>query len=149
MKQKDMVIKVTGSNLGEVHFTVKGPTETMFEGGVYHGKIILPANFPFGAPDVQLISPSGRFTPHKAICINGYTAWHKESWSPAVTISSIVRAVQSLFSELSQTGIGYDFTPDQSEVKRLLPQSKVFVCPECGLKHTDCFKDEEKTPEKA
>ena len=71
--------------------------------------IKLPPDFPFSAPDIQLLSPSGRFDVNKNICINGYTAWHKDTWSPAINITAIIHAVQSLFSDLSQHGIGYDF----------------------------------------
>ena len=30
------------SNLFEWHFTLRGPPDTEFEGGIYHGRIILP-----------------------------------------------------------------------------------------------------------
>ena len=34
----------------EWHFTIKGPSETDFEGGYYHGIIILPSSYPFKPP---------------------------------------------------------------------------------------------------
>jgi len=34
----------------EWHFTIKGPSETDFEGGYYHGVILLPSSYPFKPP---------------------------------------------------------------------------------------------------
>jgi ubiquitin-protein ligase len=93
LKQTDMRIKVVNNDYSQIHFSVNGPAGTMFEGGIYHGKIILPKNFPFSAPSIQLLSNSGRFELNKDICINGYTAWHSDTWSPAINVSAIVRAV--------------------------------------------------------
>jgi ubiquitin-conjugating enzyme E2 J1 len=43
-------------NIFEWHFTVRGPRETDFEGGVYHGKIILPSEYPFKPPDIVFLT---------------------------------------------------------------------------------------------
>ena len=88
-----MHIVVIGNDYSQVHFSVQGPKNTIFENGIYHGKIVLPKDYPFNAPMIQLLNKSGRFTINKDICINGYTAWHSDTWSPATGISSIVRAV--------------------------------------------------------
>lgn len=34
------------TDLFEMHFTVRGPPETAFEGGLYHGRILLPPEYP-------------------------------------------------------------------------------------------------------
>jgi hypothetical protein len=49
------------SNLYEWHFTFAGPPDTVFEGGVYHGRVLLPADYPASAPHVQMMTPNGRF----------------------------------------------------------------------------------------
>jgi len=38
------------------HFTIKGPTETEFEGGIYHGKIELPFDYPFKPPALYFLT---------------------------------------------------------------------------------------------
>lgn len=43
-------------NLFEWHFTVQGPPATDFEGGVYHGRILLPAEYPMKPPNIILIT---------------------------------------------------------------------------------------------
>jgi len=41
-------------NIFEWHFTMRGPKNTEFEGGVYHGKIILPTEYPLKTPRYYL-----------------------------------------------------------------------------------------------
>ena len=52
-----------------------------YAGGVYHGKVIFPAEYPFKAPNVVMCTPSGRFEPNAKICMS-MTAFHPESWNP-------------------------------------------------------------------
>jgi hypothetical protein len=49
------------NNLYEWHFTFAGPPDTVFEGGIYHGRVLLPADYPASAPHVQMMTPNGRF----------------------------------------------------------------------------------------
>lgn len=35
---------------------MRGPKDSPFEGGVYHGRIELPDNYPFGAPDFYFLT---------------------------------------------------------------------------------------------
>jgi len=43
-------------NLFEWHFTVQGPPATDFEGGVYHGRILLPTEYPMKPPNIILLT---------------------------------------------------------------------------------------------
>ncbi len=45
-------VRPTQDNIFEWHFTVRGPSGTPFEGGVYHGRILLPAEYPFKPPNI-------------------------------------------------------------------------------------------------
>ena len=49
------------SNLLEWHYLVTGPEGTPYEGGLYHGKLVFPKQFPFKPPSIYMITPSGRF----------------------------------------------------------------------------------------
>jgi hypothetical protein len=55
-------------NLHEWHFTVSGPVGTVYEGGLYHGRILLPADYPASAPRLQMLNPSGRFEVRAVRC---------------------------------------------------------------------------------
>ena len=48
----------TQGNLFEWHFTIRGPTETPYENGIYHGKIVLPNNWPMSPPDIYFLTVS-------------------------------------------------------------------------------------------
>lgn len=48
-------------NLFEWHFTLRGPAESDFARGLYHGRIMLPTDYPFRPPDVQFLTPNGRW----------------------------------------------------------------------------------------
>ncbi|KAI8594517.1 ubiquitin-conjugating enzyme/RWD-like protein [Dissophora ornata] len=56
------------TDIFEWHFTIRGPEETDFEGGLYHGRILLPNNYPFAPPSLMFLtvssSSSSRFFVH-------------------------------------------------------------------------------------
>ncbi|KPP79288.1 ubiquitin-conjugating enzyme E2 J1-like [Scleropages formosus] len=43
-------------NLFEWHFSVRGPPDSDFDGGVYHGRIILPPEYPMKPPSIILLT---------------------------------------------------------------------------------------------
>lgn len=40
----------------EWHFTIRGPPDTEFEGGIYHGRIMLPTDYPFKPPNIMFLT---------------------------------------------------------------------------------------------
>ena len=48
-------------NIFEWHFTIRGAEGTDFSGGIYHGRILLPAEYPMKPPNIVLLTPNGRF----------------------------------------------------------------------------------------
>jgi ubiquitin-conjugating enzyme E2 J1 len=64
------------------HFTIRGPEDTEFAGGVYHGRIVLPSDYPFKPPGIMMLTPNGRFETHKKICLSA-SDFHPELWQPA------------------------------------------------------------------
>jgi ubiquitin-conjugating enzyme E2 J1 len=43
-------------NIYEWHFTIRGPADSAFDGGVYHGSILLPQDYPFKPPNIVLLT---------------------------------------------------------------------------------------------
>jgi hypothetical protein len=39
------------------HFTIRGPPDSDFQGGRYHGRILLPSEYPFKPPDIVMLTP--------------------------------------------------------------------------------------------
>ncbi|KAL6532536.1 Ubiquitin-conjugating enzyme E2 32 [Orobanche gracilis] len=57
-------------NIFEWQFAIRGPRDSEFEGGIYHGRIQLPADYPFKPPSFMLLTPNGRFETQTKICLS-------------------------------------------------------------------------------
>jgi ubiquitin-conjugating enzyme E2 J1 len=68
-------------NLFDWHFVLRGPEDTPFAGGMYHGRIILPAQYPYKPPEFMFLCPTGRFEVGKKICLS-ISQHHPELWQP-------------------------------------------------------------------
>lgn len=142
-KNPDAYYKFRLTNSGDlhnIHFSCRGPKDTIFEGGIYHGKLILPAAFPFKPPDLLMITPSGRFETNKKICFS-YTSYHPETWSPALKFKDIILGFLSLFNESSENAIGMITTLDKSAIMQYKESNKKFTCAECGMCHSTLLKE--------
>ncbi|CAB9504505.1 Probable ubiquitin-conjugating enzyme E2 33 [Seminavis robusta] len=116
----------------EWHFTIRGADGTDFEGGVYHGRIMLPPEYPFKPPHIIFLTPSGRFETNTKVCLS-FSAYHPELWQPAWGIRLILEALISFLPTPADGAIGaLDWTGD--ERKRLAVKSVHYHCPTCGCK---------------
>merc|ERR1711862_703666 len=104
----------------EWHFTIRGPEGTEFEGGYYHGRILLPPEYPFKPPHGIFTTPSGRFETHTKICLS-FTAYHQELWQPAWGIRLILEALISFLPTPADGAIGaLDWTKEERRRKSYL-----------------------------
>lgn len=122
-------------NLHEFHFCIRGPEDSEFKGGIYHGRIILPPQYPFKAPDIMLMTPNGRFELNKKICLS-ITGYHDETWQPAWGIRTALVGLASFFSTEAKGAIGGIDAPEK-ERRRLAALSKDWTCPTCAMKNID------------
>ncbi|KAH7573483.1 hypothetical protein ACOSP7_007178 [Xanthoceras sorbifolium] len=79
-------------NLFEWQFAIKGPRDTEFEGGIYHGRIQLPAEYPFKPPSFMLLTPNGRFETQTKICLS-ISNHHPEHWQPSWSVRTALVAL--------------------------------------------------------
>ncbi|KAL4110506.1 hypothetical protein PRIC1_002197 [Phytophthora ramorum] len=118
------------TNMFDWHFTLRGPRDTEFEGGIYHGRIILPSDYPFKPPNIMLLTPNGRFEVKKKICLS-ISAYHPEEWQPAWGVRLILEALISFMPTKGEGAIGaLDFPAE--ERKRLAKLSVDYKCETCG-----------------
>jgi ubiquitin-conjugating enzyme E2 J2 len=114
----------SASSLQEWHYVILGEKETDFAGGVYHGTISFPPDYPFSPPSIRMYTPSGRFIPGKSICLS-MTSFHPESWSPSWSISTILLGFQSYFYS-NDHGIGALCSTPAHEIRRLASESMAY-----------------------
>lgn len=102
-------------NLFEWHFTVRGPPSTEFENGYYHGRILLPSQYPMKPPDIILLTPNGRFETNKKICLS-ISGHHPESWQPSWSIRTALLALIAFMPTKPGGTIGsLDYTPEERQ----------------------------------
>eukprot|EP00742_Colponemidia_sp_Colp-10_P003732 GILJ01003972.1.p1 GENE.GILJ01003972.1~~GILJ01003972.1.p1 ORF type:complete len:308 (+),score=23.34 GILJ01003972.1:42-926(+) len=117
-------------NLFEWHFTIRGPLDTEFAGGLYHGRIVLPSDYPYQPPSIMLLTPNGRFEVRTKICLS-ISSHHPEFWQPAWSVRTILEALITFMPTEAKGAIGsLEFTKE--ERKRLALESTNFECPLCG-----------------
>lgn len=56
------------------HFSFNGVADSTYDGGCYHGKIILSPDYPRKAPAICVMTPNGRWEVGKEICLSGLFA---------------------------------------------------------------------------
>ncbi|KAI6039004.1 UBC-like protein [Pisolithus marmoratus] len=125
----------------EWHCTLRGPTGTEFEGGLYHFRILLPAEYPFRPPSLMMLTPNGRFELNTKICIS-FTNYHEEEWQPAWGVRTAILGLQGFFPLRGQAanGVGSVEYPI-SERKRLAQLSREWVCPKCRMSNLEYLPD--------
>ncbi|KAK8724988.1 hypothetical protein OTU49_011019 [Cherax quadricarinatus] len=117
-------------NLFEWHFTVRGPADSEFDGGIYHGRIIMPADYPMKPPNIIFLTPNGRFETNKKICLS-ISGHHPETWQPSWSIRTALLAIIGFMPTPANGTIGsLDYTA--SERAKLAKKSLEYECPQCG-----------------
>jgi len=86
------------------NFLIRGPPDSPFAGGEYHGLLLFPSEYPFKPPGIKMLTPSGRFQPDKKICFS-MSDFHPGSWNPAWSVATILTGLLSfMLSDEMTTG---------------------------------------------
>ncbi|CDI81320.1 ubiquitin-conjugating enzyme e2, putative [Eimeria acervulina] len=113
----------------EWHFTLRGPPDSPFEGGMYHGRIVLPKNYPFAPPSLMLLTRNGRFDVNKKICLSA-SSHHPELWQPAWGIRTLLDALCAFFPTPAQ-GALHALEASEKDRRQMALESASWVCPVC------------------
>jgi ubiquitin-conjugating enzyme E2 J1 len=143
------IVSIIGDNILEYHFTIRGPPATEFEGGLYHGRLLLPFNYPFAPPSIMLLNPNGRFEVNKKICLS-MSNFHPELWQPAWGIRTMMEALRSFFPTPGDGAIGaLDWPVDIR--KNLALESRSWTCEICSKRNDEILLhfEENQVPEKS
>ena len=124
-------------NVFEWHFTVKGPEDSEFEGGIYHGRLTLPPEYPLKPPSIMLLTPNGRFEVNTKICLNA-SGYHPEEWKPSWSIKTLLVALRSFMTTSGKGAIGaVDASPEDRKI--LAKRSLDWKCQRCGSCNSHVF----------
>ncbi|XP_063899901.1 ubiquitin-conjugating enzyme E2 J1-like [Zophobas morio] len=125
-------------NIFEWHFTIRGPQDSPYQDGVYHGRILLPSEYPFKPPNIILLTPNGRFETGKKICLS-ISAYHPEFWRPSWSIRTVLIALISHFISDGKGSVG---SLDYSEEERIIlaKKSSTWKCESCGVENIRLIK---------
>lgn len=94
-----LIVRPLETNFLHAHFLLAGEAfyDMPYEGGVYHGVLKFPSNYPMGPPAVIMRTPSGRFQPDQKICFS-MSDFHKEEWNPMWNIGTILTGLVSFMN---------------------------------------------------
>jgi len=90
------------ANILEWHYIIDGPESSPYEGGIYHGKLVFPREFPFKPPSIYMITPNGRFMCNTRLCLS-ISDFHPDTWNPAWSVSTILTGLLSFMLEKQPT----------------------------------------------
>ncbi|KAI0342960.1 UBC-like protein [Trametopsis cervina] len=86
------------------NYIIRGPPDSPFAGGEYHGVLLFPSEYPFKPPGIKMLTPSGRFQPDRKICFS-MSDFHPGTWNPAWSVATILTGLLSfMLSDEMTTG---------------------------------------------
>ncbi|KIW03453.1 uncharacterized protein PV09_05223 [Verruconis gallopava] len=129
------------SDLFEWHFTLRGPADSPFSAGIYHGRITLPPQYPLRPPSFRFLTPSGRFECNREICLS-ISGFHEETWQPAWGIRTAILALRSHMDAPAKGQVG-GVESDDATRRRLAETSRSFTCQVCGRSNKAILDEQE------
>ncbi|XP_005175937.1 ubiquitin-conjugating enzyme E2 J2 [Musca domestica] len=119
------------ANILEWHYVIKGPEDSPYYGGYYHGTLLFPPQYPFKAPAIFMLTPSGRFKIRTRLCLS-ISDYHPETWDASWRVGTILMGLLSFMMESTPTigSIETGLSEKQQLAKRSLAfnlKNKTFV----------------------
>jgi len=101
----DFVAQAFEENIFEWHFVIRGPPDTDFEGGLYHGRILLPSEYPMKPPSFMMLTKNGRFETNTKICLS-ISDYHPEHWQPSWSMRTALTALVAFLPTPGKGAVG-------------------------------------------
>ncbi|KAH8733259.1 ubiquitin-conjugating enzyme [Ilyonectria robusta] len=127
------------SDFFEWHFTLRGPPNSVYSDGIYHGRIVLPPTYPLRPPSFRFMTPNGRFEANREICLS-ISGHHEETWQPAWGVRTALVALRSFMETDARGQLGGLETTDTVR-QRLASESSAFKCAACGKTNGEIIKE--------
>ncbi|KAK2882491.1 hypothetical protein FQN49_000290 [Arthroderma sp. PD_2] len=127
---------VSDSNLFDWHFTLAGPpAPSPYANGIYHGRIVLPPQYPLRPPSFRFLTPSGRFEVNREICLS-ISGHHEQTWQPAWGIRTALTAIRSFMDGEAKGQVGGLDATNEAR-KDWANRSRGWVCSGCSEGRTN------------
>ena len=84
---------------------VVGPSSLVAQGGIYHGRILLPPEYPFKPPSFMMLTQNGRFETGVKICLS-ISSHHPEHWQPSWSVRTALTALIAFMPTPGNGAIG-------------------------------------------
>ncbi|GKT50262.1 ubiquitin-conjugating enzyme E2 Z [Colletotrichum spaethianum] len=136
---KSPTIRRIQSDLFEWHFTFRGPPNSSYSEGIYHGRIVLPPTYPLRPPSFRFLTPSGRFETNREICLS-ISGHHEETWQPAWGVRTALVALRSFMETDPRGQLGGLETSDAVR-KRHATASHAFKCSTCAKTNIEIIRE--------
>ncbi|KAI0883304.1 UBC-like protein [Annulohypoxylon maeteangense] len=127
------------SDLFEWHFTLRGPPNSSFADGLYHGRIVLPPTYPLRPPSFRFTTPSGRFEANREICLS-ISGHHEETWQPAWGVRTALVALRSFMETDARGQLGGLDTSDAVR-RKLASESGAWRCTTCAKTNNEIITE--------
>ncbi|KAI1469690.1 UBC-like protein [Daldinia caldariorum] len=127
------------TDLFEWHFTLRGPPKSAFAGGMYHGRIVLPAAYPHRPPSFRFATPSGRFEANREICLS-ISGHHEDTWQPAWGVRTALVALRAFMETDARGQLGGLDTSDAVR-RKLAADSAAWRCATCGKTNAEIMAE--------
>lgn len=98
------------NNLLKWYFVLEGPPGSVYEGGLYLGRLQFTEQYPYKPPAVYMCTPQGRFRCDVKLCLS-MSDFHPESWNPLWSVGSVLTGLLS-FMLGSEDTVGSITTSD-------------------------------------
>ncbi|KAL1548205.1 Ubiquitin-conjugating enzyme E2 32 [Salvia divinorum] len=136
---EDFVSLPLEENIFEWQFAIRGPRDSEFEGGIYHGRIQLPSEYPFKPPSFMLLTPNGRFETQTKICLS-ISNHHPEHWQPSWSVRTALVALIAFMPTSPNGALGSLDYP--KEERRALAMKSRELAPRFGSPERQKLIDE-------
>ncbi|KAI1102387.1 UBC-like protein [Jackrogersella minutella] len=127
------------TDLFEWHFTMRGPPNSSFAEGLYHGRIVLPPTYPLRPPSFRFTTPSGRFEANREICLS-ISGHHEDTWQPAWGVRTALVALRSFMETDARGQLGGLDTSDAVR-RKLARESPAWRCAVCAKTNGDIISE--------